>query len=92
MSIMSSKKTRNILENGSASVLGKQEREEPPQVGTLETASQIPGPGLAFPNGPTTTKFSLVRFHLNTVTDPVSHILWVFLPQIMEKVQKFHHH
>jgi len=54
------------------------EREEPPLVGPLETASQIPGPGLAFSNGPTTAEFSLVRFHLNTMSDPASHILWVF--------------
>jgi len=54
------------------------ESEEPPLVGPLETASQIPGPGLAFSNGPNTAEFSLVRFHLHKVTDPASHILWVF--------------
>ena len=54
------------------------EREEPPLVGPLETASQIPAPGPAFSNGLTTAEFFLVRFHLNTVTDPASHILWVF--------------
>jgi hypothetical protein len=56
----------------------RREREEPPLMDPLETAGQIPGSGLAFPNGPTTAEFSLVRFHLNTVTDPASHILWVF--------------
>jgi hypothetical protein len=56
------------------------EREEPPLVGPSETVIQIPGLGLAFSNGPTTAEFSLVRFHLNTVTDTASHILcvWVF--------------
>lgn len=80
MSVISGKK-KNLQHFGKWICLclrQRGEREKPPLMGPLETASQIPGPGLAFPNGPTTAEFSLVRFHLNTLTDPASHILWVF--------------